>query len=71
MAEHKINPKPGETWFHPMTFNRYTIHSITDDGWVRYQSSHNDRSLYTHPTLYTQPTLNFIRTYKKWVNTDE
>lgn len=62
MAKHKLNPVPGELWFHPFTFNTYVIHSITDDGWVRYRNSHGFQST---GFLLTQPTLDFIKVYKR------
>lgn len=64
MSEHKLNPKPGELWFHPLTFNAYTIHSVTDDGWVRFKVAYPSQMEELVP-FHTQPTLDFIRTYKR------
>lgn len=72
MADHKLNPKEGETWFHPLTLNTYRIHSVTDDGWVRYQSvnAHTNKVI-AFTALWTQPTLKFITKYQKQVNPNE
>lgn len=66
LAEHKLNPKEGEVWYHPLTLNEYSIHSVTDDGWVRYRSidPRTNRSVDISP-LWTQPTLNFIKKYQR------
>ena len=62
MAKHALNPSPDEVWFHPLTFNAYRIHSITDDGWTRYYTEGHKIP------LYTMPTLDFVNKYKKQVN---
>lgn len=61
MAEHKLNPREGETWFHPRTFNVYRIHSLSPDGWVRYQAITPSGGLL--PMVTTMPTLDFVRVY--------
>ncbi len=63
MAEHKLNPKEGETWFHPLTFNAYRIHSLTSDGWVRYQAVTPTGTML--PMITTMPTLDFVRMYQR------
>lgn len=60
MSDSKHNPVEGEVWEHPLTHNRYTIHSVTNDGWTRYHTE--GRPI---PPLYTQPTLSFITKYRK------
>ena len=66
MASHKLNPKPGETYFHPLTFNAYRIHSLTDDGWIRFQPLTPQNVVVR--TIMTMPTLDFINRYKKQEN---
>ena len=69
MAKHALNPSPDEVWFHPLTFNAYLIHSVTDDGWTRYQSINPQTNKPTEFTaLWTQPTLSFINKYKRQDN---
>lgn len=58
MSQHKLNPNPGELWQHNLTQHQYVIHSLTDDGWVRY-------SVTGRVPLFTQPTLDFIQTHRK------
>jgi hypothetical protein len=64
MAPHKLNPVPEEVWYHPDTLNQYRIHSLTDDGWVRYYAPH-DRTGKCGGPLYTEPTLTFISKYRR------
>ncbi len=66
MAEHKLNPREGETWFHPNTFNAYRIHSFSPDGWVRYQALTPTGT--TLPMITTMPTLDFVRIYRLQVS---
>ncbi len=63
MSEHRLNPKPGEVWRHRTTSNRYLIHSVTDDGWLRYSVMLPSGVAMT--PLWTQPTLDFIQKYRK------
>lgn len=67
MAKHKINPSEGEVWYHPLTFNMYTIHSVTDDGWVRFRVTYPTQK-HEEGYLHTQPTLDFIRKYRRKEN---
>ena len=65
MAQHLLNPVEGETWEHPNSRNQYRIHSVTDDGWTRYYSSHPSQPDHDCYPLWTQPTLKFIAIYRK------
>lgn len=65
MAKHKINPEPGDTYYHPLTFNAYEVHSLTDDGWVRYTPLKPNGQKVEHTALWTMPTLKFIGMYRK------
>lgn len=63
MADHKLNPKDGETWYHPLTLNAYRIHSLASDGWVRFQALTPTNTVL--PMITTMPTLEFIQKYKR------
>ncbi len=65
MAKHKLHPEPGETWYHPITFNAYQVHSLSDDGWVRYRVLMPTGELTKYTPLFTEPTLDFVRKYKR------
>lgn len=58
-------PQAGDTYFHPITFNAYLVHSLTDDGWVRYRSLRPGGMPVTRAALWTMPTLEFIRMYQR------
>lgn len=59
-----FKPQEGEIWKHPLSQNRWWIHSITDDGWVRYRAEDNTRHAYNYP-LYTRPVLDFVKIYQR------
>lgn len=67
MAKHKLNPSPGDTFYHPITFNAYLVHSLTDDGWVRFRPINPMTNRPVEGPLFTEPTLDFIRKYRKQV----
>jgi hypothetical protein len=56
-------PEPGETWFHHLTFNAYRIHSLSPDGWVRYQAVTPTGTVL--PMVTTMPTLEFVGKYNR------
>lgn len=67
MASHKLNPNEGEVWESPRTPLAFKIHSLTDDGWVRYyQHWYGTTEEKENPyPLFTQPTMDFISKYRK------
>lgn len=65
MARHKLNPEVGEIWHHATLLHSYRIHSVTDDGWVRYFTHWPGQRMLTAYPLFTQPTLDFIRIYER------
>lgn len=58
-----MTPNEGELWHHPYSRNQYMIHSVTDDGWVRYYSHHDP--LHDCYPLWTQPVAQFTEVYVK------
>lgn len=56
-----LHPQAGEIWHHPLTRSQYVIHSLSDDGWVRYYLNG-----FIYP-VYTKPTLKFIDIYERLV----
>lgn len=59
-----FKPVEGEVWTHPKTRVLWHIHSITDDGWVRYFQLHSGRAQHATPyPLFTRPVLSFTSMY--------
>jgi len=61
MTQRRKYPEEGETWWHPLSYSMYVIHSRTSDGWVRFNIKGEPRP------LYTMETDRFMSIYEKKV----